>query len=87
MARKVSWFNVDVDESPERRWLHIIREFEPQLAKIRDDTLTFFANKIRPHLREHNIATMEDFYNMAYERLPSSLRSEHCGLREPRIGL
>ena len=45
-GHKVNWFDVDLDESPERRWLPIIRAFEPRLAEIRDASMAFFADKV-----------------------------------------
>ena len=71
---------MDLDQSPERRWLPIIQAFEPQLAEIKDESLSFFDGKIRPYLREHNVASMDVFYDMAYAALPAEMRAEMKGI-------
>ena len=49
-AQKVHWFDVDLDEKPEYRWVPIIEVFEPQLVEIRDTAMKLFDDMISPHL-------------------------------------
>jgi len=86
-AQKTGWFDVDLDQKPEHRWTHIIEQFEPQLVRIKKQLMPILSSQISPHLMKHNIASIDQFYDLAFSAFPSYIQAEMRGVYEKFPGV
>ena len=76
-SSKAGWFDVNLDEKPEKRWIHVIKEFTTELGALNSVLPKLLARSIEPYLDKS--MTLKDFYSLAFQALPTETQAELTG--------
>ena len=80
-ATKPGWFDVDLDVAPKLRWLHVFKRYEKELIDFKQGLVQKFNQLLIGQLPNHNL-TLEKFYDLAFQRLPTDTQEEMRGVFE-----